>query len=65
MHVGLAGMTNIMVGTWNEEFVCVPLGLVTTGRKQVDLKGKLWSSVLEATGQPSFKHQVMDGSRES
>ncbi|MGO8878731.1 MAG: ATP-dependent 6-phosphofructokinase [Desulfomonilaceae bacterium] len=65
VHVGLAGMTNIMVGTWNEEFVCVPLGLVTTGRKQVDLKGKLWSSVLEATGQPSFKHQVMDGSRES
>ncbi|MGO8821837.1 MAG: ATP-dependent 6-phosphofructokinase, partial [Desulfomonilaceae bacterium] len=41
VHVGLAGMTNIMVGTWNEEFVCVPLGLVTTGRKQVDLKGKL------------------------
>jgi 6-phosphofructokinase 1 len=65
VHVGLAGMTNIMVGTWNEEFVCVPLGLVTTGRKQVDLKGKLWSSVLEATGQPSFKHQVMDGARES
>lgn len=64
VHVGLAGMTNIMVGTWNEEFVCVPLGLVTTGRKQVDLKGKLWSSVLEATGQPSFKHQVMGGARE-
>ncbi|MCX5871832.1 MAG: ATP-dependent 6-phosphofructokinase [Deltaproteobacteria bacterium] len=55
VHVGVAGKTNIMVGTWNGEFVCVPLGLVTTGRKQVDLKGKLWSSVLEATGQPSFK----------
>lgn len=55
VHVGVAGKTNIMVGTWNGEFVCVPLGLVTTGRKQVDLNGKLWSSVLEATGQPSFK----------
>lgn len=55
VHVGLAGMTNIMVGSWNEAFVCVPLGLVTTGRKQVDLKGKLWSSVLDATGQPNFK----------
>ncbi len=65
VHVGLAGMTNIMVGTWNEEFVCVPLGLVSAGRKQVDLRGKLWSSVLEATGQPSFKLQVVNDARKS
>lgn len=56
VHMGLAGITNVMVGSWNEQFVCVPFNLVTAGRKQVDLKGKLWSSVLEATGQPSFKH---------
>jgi 6-phosphofructokinase 1 len=55
VHVGLAGKTNVMVGSWAEEFVCVPFKIVTTGRKQVDLKGKLWSSVIEATGQPSFR----------
>ena len=55
VHMGLAGKTNVMVGSWAEEFVCVPLKIVTTGRKQVDLRGKLWNSVIEATGQPSFK----------
>ena len=55
VHVGLAGKTNFMVGSWNEQFVCVPFNLVTTGRKQVGLNSKLWNSVVEATGQPSFK----------
>lgn len=55
VHAGMAGKTNMMVGTWNDEFVYVPIQLVITGRKQVDLNGKLWRSVLEATGQPSFK----------
>jgi 6-phosphofructokinase 1 len=55
VHAGMAGKTNMMVGTWNDEFVYVPIQLVITGRKHVDLNGKLWRSVLEATGQPSFK----------
>jgi 6-phosphofructokinase 1 len=55
VHAGMAGMTNMMVGIWNDEFVCVPLRLVVTGRKRVDLNGKLWQSVLEATGQPPLK----------
>jgi 6-phosphofructokinase 1 len=32
--------------------VHVPLALATRFRKQVDLKDDLWTSVLEATGQP-------------
>lgn len=55
VHAGMAGMTNIMVGMWHTEFVYVPIRLVVTGRKQVDLNGRLWRSVLESTGQPSFK----------
>ena len=55
VHAGMAGKTNMVVGTWNEEFVFIPINLVVAGRKQVDLQGRLWSSVLEATGQPSFK----------
>lgn len=54
VHAGMAGKTNMMVGTWNGEFVYVPIRLVVSGRKQVDLNGRLWQSVLEATGQPSF-----------
>ncbi len=55
VHAGMAGKTNMVVGTWNEEFVYIPISMVVSGRKQVDLSGSLWASVLEATGQPSFK----------
>jgi 6-phosphofructokinase 1 len=55
VHAGMAGKTNMVVGARNDEFVYIPIGLVVGERKQVNLKGKLWSSVLEATGQASFK----------
>jgi 6-phosphofructokinase 1 len=51
----MAGKTNMVVGTWNEQFVYIPMAMVVSGRKQVDLKGSLWGSVLEGTGQHSFK----------
>jgi 6-phosphofructokinase 1 len=38
---------------WN--YVHVPIGLAVAGRKQVDPKGDLWHSLIEATGQsPKF-----------
>lgn len=52
VHEGMAGKTNMVVGTWNEEFVCIPITAVVKGRKQVDPDDKLWRSVLEVTGQP-------------
>ncbi len=55
VHAGMAGKTNMVVGARNDEFVYIPIDLVVGGRKHVELNGKLWSSVLEATGQPSFK----------
>ena len=45
----------MVVGTWNDEFVYIPINLVVAGRKRMDLRGKLWASVLEATGQPALK----------
>ncbi len=55
VHAGMNGMTNMVVGIWNDEYVYIPINLVVSGRKQVDLDGSLWRSVLESTGQPSFK----------
>lgn len=60
VHVAMAGKTDAMVGIWNEQFVCVPFDIVTTGRKKVDLNGELWSSVREATGQPLFVNNNKD-----
>ncbi len=61
IHAGMAGLTNMVVGTWNDEYVYIPMKLVTEGRRQVDLDGPLWQSVLEATGQPTFKPLIRGG----
>jgi 6-phosphofructokinase 1 len=58
VHAGMAGKTNMVVGTWNNEYVYIPMRMVTAGRKQVDLNGTLWQSVKEATGQPSFRAEL-------
>lgn len=55
VHEGMSGKTGMVVGLWNDEFVCIPMRLIVSGRKRVPLDGKLWNSVLEATGQPSLK----------
>ncbi len=57
VHAGMAGKTNMVVGTWNNKYVFLPMGLVTAGRRQVDLHGPLWQSVLEVTGQTTFTNE--------
>jgi len=52
VHAGMTGRTNMVVGYWNGEFTHVPIPLAVSERKHVDPEGRLWSSVLESTGQP-------------
>ena len=52
VHAGIAGRTNTVVGYWNGEYTHVPIPLAVSRRKQIDPDGRLWSSVLAATGQP-------------
>ena len=54
VHAGMAGKTKLLIGYWNYTFVHVPMEISTGGRKQVDPNGKLWRSVLDATGQGSL-----------
>jgi 6-phosphofructokinase 1 len=51
VHAGMAGKTRMLIGHWNNNFVHVPMSASVGKRKQVDIKGKLWRSVLESTGQ--------------
>ena len=56
VHVGMAGNTAMLIGRWHNRFVHVPMVLATSQRKEVDIHGDLWMSVVEATGQPkSFR----------
>jgi 6-phosphofructokinase 1 len=56
VHAGMAGKTKMLVGHWNNHFVHVPMALSAGKRKQVNPQGKLWSTVLEATGQGSLRN---------
>ncbi len=54
VHAGLAGKTNMIVSYWNNFFVHVPIPLAIGKPKRVNPHGKLWQTVLEATGQGSL-----------
>jgi 6-phosphofructokinase 1 len=52
VHAAMAGKTNLVVGSWNNRFVHLPIEAAVSTRKQVKPEGTLWRSVLESTGQP-------------
>ncbi len=57
VHAGMAGKTELIIGNWNNAFVHIPLSASVGKRKQVDPQGKLWLSVLQATGQYSLQNK--------
>ncbi|MBU1181066.1 MAG: ATP-dependent 6-phosphofructokinase [Proteobacteria bacterium] len=56
VHAAMAGKTKLIVGNWSNHFVHIPMIASAEKRKQVNPMGKLWQSVLEATGQGSLKN---------
>lgn len=54
VHAGMTGKTKLLIGRWNEQFVHVPMTAASGKRKQVNPSGRLWESVLDATGQGSL-----------
>jgi 6-phosphofructokinase 1 len=52
VHAAMSGKTEMVVGRWNGRFVHVPMPMAVRERYTVDTSGDLWTSVLEATGQP-------------
>jgi 6-phosphofructokinase 1 len=56
VHAGMAGKTGMLVGSWNNLFIHIPIKSVVRRRKHINLQGTLWRSVLESTGQP--EHMV-------
>ena len=52
VHAGMSGRTAMLVGDWRGEFTHVPIAAAVSQRKQIHPDGRLWNSVLAATGQP-------------
>ena len=57
VHAGMAGKTGMLVGLMKDEYVHIPLKMVSSGTK-VDPVGNVWMRVLEATGQPPLMKNV-------
>lgn len=56
VHAGMAGKTRMLVGLCNNRFVHIPMEATVGKRKQVEVSGNVWMSVLESTGQSSLKN---------
>jgi 6-phosphofructokinase 1 len=56
VHAGMAGKTDMIIGHWNNHFVHIPMTLSVGNRKQVNPHGKLWTTVLESTGQGALRN---------
>jgi 6-phosphofructokinase 1 len=56
VHAGMAGKTKLIIGHWNNHFVHIPMHLTVGKRKHVNPEGKLWTTVVESTGQGPLKN---------
>lgn len=56
VHAAMAGKTDMLIGIWNNLVTHIPITLAISRRKQIDPSGRLWQSVLSATGQPALKN---------
>jgi 6-phosphofructokinase 1 len=52
VHAGMAGRTGLVIGQLHDQFIHVPLGLLTARTKRLDPDGPDWRAVIAATGQP-------------
>ncbi|MFH1538965.1 MAG: ATP-dependent 6-phosphofructokinase [bacterium] len=58
VHAAMAGKTGLVVGSWNNTFIHVPISMVIRRRNTIQPDSQLWLDVLETTGQPrSFTNQ--------
>ena len=51
VHAAMAGKTGLVIGLLHDAFIHVPIELLVSRKKQLDLNGAGWRAVLAATGQ--------------
>jgi 6-phosphofructokinase 1 len=52
VHAAMAGKTGLVIGYLHDQFIHVPVELLTSRKKAIDPNGFQWNAVLAATGQP-------------
>ena len=56
VHAAMAGKTGLVVSIWHGVYCQLPIRLAISEKKSLHPSSRLWISVLESTGQPSFKN---------
>ncbi|MCU0811789.1 MAG: ATP-dependent 6-phosphofructokinase [Thiobacillaceae bacterium] len=51
VHAAMAGKTGLVIGLLHDMFIHVPIELLVSQKKRLDLNGVLWRAALAATGQ--------------
>ena len=51
VHAAMAGKTGLVIGLLHDTFIHVPIELLVSQKKRLDLNGPAWRAVLAATGQ--------------
>ena len=54
VHAAMAGKTGVMIGLEHHHCVNVPIPVVVSRTKKMDVSGDPWRAVLQATGQPRW-----------
>ncbi len=54
VHAAMAGKSDLVIGSWDNRFVHVPIEMAVHQRKKIDPTGAFWNSVKFATGQPEL-----------
>ena len=54
VHAAMAGKTDVLIGSWSNKMIHVPIRTATAVKKRLDLSSDFWDSVLAATGQPRW-----------
>lgn len=55
VHAAMAGRTDMVVGKIQDRYVHLPLEIVTSTRRKLNIYSDLWRAVLESTGQGRLK----------
>ncbi len=53
VHAAMAGKTGLVIGYLHNQFIHVPIELLTSRKKTMDVKGIGWNAALATTGQPA------------
>ncbi|MBM4095114.1 MAG: ATP-dependent 6-phosphofructokinase, partial [Planctomycetes bacterium] len=54
VHAAMAGKTDVLVSSWFQRFVHLPIRTIVGKKKRLDRDDMVWTGVLAATGQPRW-----------